>query len=329
IDGEKIYVETASVPIRQQGEISTLVSIREITKRRRAEKNLKESEERFRVIAEHSKSVIKILNLTGKVFYVSPSAQEIFGHSASDFIGRPFIENIHPEDIRKVQKILLQVTRTRETVEIELRHMHQEGYSLWLNSYFTPILTSEGQVEKIIVISDDISESKKKESKLKKMAFYDYLTGLPNRRLFNERLEQAILTSEKTGNITALLVLDCDKFKRINDTLGHDVGDEVIKMFASRVKSVLRKKDTLSRVGGDEFTVVLPELDHISRVDAICERILATVKEPMFINDEMIKITTSIGISIYPTTNDIDALYKEADQNLYKSKECGGNTYTK
>lgn len=328
LDREKIFVETRSAPIIEHGKTSVLVMIRDITKRRRAEKNLKESEERFRVIAEHSKSVIKILSLKGKVFYISPSAEDTFGYSISNLIGRSFVENVHRDDIRKAEIALQQVIATREPAEIEIRHMHQEGYSIWLNSYFTPILTAEGEVEKIMVILDDISESKRKENKLRKMAFYDYLTGLPNRRLFNERLQQAMLTTEKTGNVTGLLIMDCDKFKQINDTFGHDVGDEVIKEFANRVKSVLLKKDTLSRVGGDEFTIVIPELERIEQLDLIAERILAAAKEPMFIKGEIIQISTSIGISIYPNTNTIDALYKVADRNLYKSKDLGGDTYT-
>ncbi len=205
----------------------------------------------------------------------------------------------------------------------------KSGHSIWLHSHFIPVLSSEGDLEKIIVISSEITESKRKEEKLAKMAFYDYLTGLPNRRLFTDRLNQAIFTSERTGKLTALLVLDCDKFKRINDTLGHDIGDEVIKEFARRVRSSLRKMDTLSRVGGDEFTIVLPELMSTDEIKAVSNRILEVIREPMLIKGHEIHMTTSIGISLYPMqANTVDDLYKKADVNLYKSKDCGGNTFS-
>lgn len=325
---EEINVETSLAPIREHGQTSLLVIIRDITIRRRAEDILRESEERFRVIAEHSKSVIQILSPKGKVFYISPSTEDTFGYSISNLLGQFFVDNIHRDDINKVEDTLQHIIETRESAEIEIRHLHQDGYSIWLNSYYTPILSSEGEVEKIMVISEDISKTKRKEKNLQKMAFYDYLTGLPNRRLFDERIEQAILTSQKTGNVTGLLVLDCDKFKQINDTLGHDIGDEVIKKFASRTESILYKKDTLSRVGGDEFTVVTPEVDNLEQLSSICERILNAVKEPMFIKGEFIQITISIGVSSYPNTGTLDELYKEADRNLYKSKNLGGGTYT-
>lgn len=324
IDKEKITVEIASAPLEYNGKSSVVVTIREIAKRKRAENSLKESEERFRIIAEHSRSVIKVLNLKGKVLYVSPSAEELLGYSPSNLIGGSFVEKIHREEIKMAENAIQSIIQTREAAEIEIRHIHQEGYSIWLSSYLTPILSSDGNVEKIIVISNDITEVKSKENKLKKLAYYDYLTGLPNRRLLKERLHQAI----KTGNMTGLLALDCDKFKQINDTLGHDVGDEVIKEFANRIKTVLWKKDTLSRVGGDEFIIVLPELKDKDELNFICEKILYAAREPISIKGNIIQITASIGGSAYPSTNNMEALLKEADLNLYQSKKRGGNTFT-
>ncbi|MCQ6274989.1 PAS domain S-box protein [Bacillus sp. V3B] len=328
-EGDKIYVETASAPIQEQGKTSVIVMFRDITTKRRAEKALRESEERFRIIAEHSKDIIKILDLEGKVFYASPSFETTLGHPIRNVIGKSFLDQIHQDDVSEAITILEEMKRSKEYFEIDIRHVHQDGYSIWLHSHFIPVLSSEGDMEKIIVISSDITESKQKEEKLAKMAFYDYLTGLPNRRLFTDRLNQAIFTSERTGKLTALLVLDCDKFKPINDTYGHDIGDEVIKEFARRVRSSLRKMDTLARVGGDEFTIVLPELTSTDEIIAVSKRVVEVTREPMHIKGHELQITTSIGISFYPTDADhVDQLFKEADQNLYKSKDRGGNTFS-
>jgi len=329
LEGDVIYAETASAPIKEQGKTSIVVMFRDVTTKRRAEKALRESEERFRIIAEHSKDIIKILNPTGKIIYASPSLEDILGHPIRNAIGKSFLEYIHPEDAKEALTIIGKIKKSNKYYEVEIRHVHQDGYAIWLHSHFTPVFTSDGELEKIIVISSDITETKRKEEKLAKMAFYDYLTGLPNRRLFTERLNQAIITSERTGNLTALMVLDCDKFKQINDTLGHDIGDEVIKEFARRVRSSLRKKDTVSRMGGDEFAIVLPEIRNENEVIEISKRILEVIREVMFLKGHQVCITASIGIALYPTyANHVDQLNKAADINLYHAKDCGGNTFS-
>lgn len=326
--GEKVYVETNASTIQDRGRNSMIITLRDVLKRRRAEKILKESEERFRIIAEHSKSIIKILDLNGKIFYASPPLEETLGYLICDVIGNSILDHIHRDDRTKAKDAIQTIISTGKPLELEMRHIHQDGYSIWLNSNFTPIFSSEGEIEKFIVISEDITDSKMKEKKLKQMAYYDYLTGLPNRRLFIERLSQAILTSKKTGTLTTLMVLDCDKFKQINDTLGHDVGDEVIKEFAKRVQMNIRKKDTLSRLGGDEFTIVFPEVKDKEEIEFICNQILDRVKQPIFINGHEIYISTSIGISYYPEAKNEEILFKNANNNLYVSKERGGDTFT-
>ncbi|WP_197046586.1 PAS domain S-box protein [Oceanobacillus salinisoli] len=327
LDGETFYAETLKVPVTIHGRTSILVLVRDITAKRRAEQAMKESEERFRIIAENSTDIIKVLDSKRRVTYASPTVEHILGYPVREIIGKPYIHSIHPEDTEVVERHFTNMLQTKENFEMEVRQMHQEGYSIWMRSHVIPNVNEQGEIEKIVVICKDISENKRKEEKLSKMAFYDQLTGLPNRRLFNDRLEQAMYTTDRTGKQTALMMMDCDKFKDINDTLGHDVGDEVIKEFGRRVKLTIRKTDTVSRVGGDEFTVVLPELK--SELDAIevGNRILENVRKPMQISGHEIEITTSIGISFYPTGGrDSDQIFKQADENLYKAKERGGNT---
>lgn len=329
LDGETIYAETTTASFQEQGQQYAIVMLRDVTQKRRADKALKESEQRFRIIAENTNSLIKILAPNGKVTYCSPSIEEILGIPVCNEIGKCITSNIHTEDILLFESSLEQCIFTKKTVQVEIRYIHRNGFAVWLNTHITPILNENEDVEKIMLISTDITELKQKESKLTKMAFYDYLTNLPNRRLFYKQLDQAMLTTDKTSKISALMIVDCDKFKSINDTYGHNIGDEVIKEFANRLKLSLRNKDTISRIGGDEFTVVLPEMNSVEEVTSIAEQLLNKMSEPIYKQGHEIQLTASIGITIYSSYSySTEELFKKADQCLYRSKEIGGNMYT-
>lgn len=330
IDGDLIYAEATFALIRDHGKTSIVVMLRDVTIKRRVEKSMRESEERFRIIAEYSMDIIKVLDSQGKILYVSPSIEKILGYPVRNKIGKKFYDDVHPEDLEEIKGKFEEMLHTKEYFQVNLRRMHQDGHSVWLSTDFIPVLNQDGEIEKIVAISGDITEIRKKEKTLSKLAYSDYLTGLPNRRLFLDRLQQAFYTSDRTGKFTALMVLDCDKFKQINDTLGHDVGDDVIKIFAKRVESSLRKMDTLSRVGGDEFTIVLPEINRIEDVIDISNRILAIVNEKIQLHDMELQLSTSIGISFYnpATPSSMDELFKKADQELYKAKAKGGNHFS-
>ncbi|CAM5224172.1 PAS domain S-box-containing protein/diguanylate cyclase (GGDEF)-like protein OS=Ureibacillus acetophenoni OX=614649 GN=SAMN05877842_103149 PE=4 SV=1 [Ureibacillus acetophenoni] len=329
VDGETIYAETSTATFQEHGQNYAIVMLRDVTQRLRAEKSLKESEERFRIIAENTKSIIKILTPTGKITYCSPSIEEVLGFPVWNEIGRFIKSHIHFEDLPLFEAAIEECIESKKSIAIELRHIHRDGYAMWLNSHITPIINENEEVEKIMLISNDITDLKQKESTLTQMAFYDYLTNLPNRRLFNKQLEQAMLTTDKTGKISSLMIVDCDKFKTINDTLGHDIGDDVIKEFANRLKLSLRNKDTISRIGGDEFTVVTPEMNNVEEVTNVAERLLKKMNETMYIQGHEIQLTASIGIAIYSAnSSSVNELFKRADQSLYRSKELGGNTFT-
>jgi len=329
-NGNEIHVKVKNIPITIDGTLTGIYGIvKDISANKKAEQARRESEETFRIIAENSVDIIKVLTPDGKITYVSPSIEDILGYSAPKMIGKSFIETIHPDDREKMNEVYLNLIELKENVDIEVRRKHQDGHFIWLHSDLIPVLDSEGQLEKIVVISGDITEYKRKLKKLEKLAYYDHLTGLPNRRIFLDRLQQSMYTTDRKGNLTALLVLDCDAFKQINDNHGHDTGDEVIKEFSKRIRTVIRDTDTLSRVGGDEFTVVLPEIIDEQQVVDISNRILNAVRQPIEIKEHVHKITTSIGISFYPLHGTVaDELFKKADENLYKSKSLGGNIFS-
>jgi diguanylate cyclase (GGDEF)-like protein/PAS domain S-box-containing protein len=324
IDGEIVYL----VAIVRDVTDKTL-RLKELQQYKRAEQARRESEETFRIIAENSVDIIKVLTPEGNITYVSPSIEDILGYPKQKMISKSFLETVHPDDREKMNDVYLNLIETKENSDIELRRKHQDGHFIWLHSDLIPVLSSEGKLEKIVVISGDITEYKRKVKKLEKLAFYDHLTGLPNRRIFLERLQQSMHTTDRRGKLTALLALDYDNFKQINDNLGHDIGDEVIKEFSNRIRRVIRDTDTLSRVGGDEFTVVIPEIIDEQQVIDISNRILNVVRQPMEIKEHVLNITTSIGISFYPHHGtDSEELFKKADENLYKSKSLGGNTFS-
>ncbi|HWL25842.1 MAG TPA: PAS domain S-box protein [Ureibacillus sp.] len=329
LEGETVHAEISTATFQEHGENFRIVMLRDVTQKLRADSSLRESEERFRIIAENTKSIIKILTPTGKITYCSPSIEEILGIPVWNEIGKSISSNLHYEDLSLFETTMEECMDTKQSLTLELRYIHRDGYAIWLKTTITPILNENNEVEKVMLISNDITELKQKETTLTQMAFYDYLTNLPNRRLFYKQLEQAMLTTDKTGKVSALMIVDCDKFKSINDTLGHDIGDEVIKEFANRLNVSLRNKDTISRIGGDEFTVVTPEMNSIEEVRYVAERLLKKMSESIYIQGHEIQLTASIGIAIYTANSySMDELFRIADQCLYRSKELGGNIYT-
>ena len=179
-----------------------------------------------------------------------------------------------------------------------------------------------------LVVLRDITERKAVERRLDQLAHFDSATGLPNRTLFYERFEQTLAQTRRRGGTLAVLFLDLDRFKEINDRLGHAVGDEVLVAVASRLRPVVRSGDTLARFGGDEFSILVPDIDPARGHRAVAKKILAVVAEPMHIADEVLTISASIGIAVFPGDgNDLSTLLRHADAAMYAAKERGGNQF--
>lgn len=187
------------------------------------------------------------------------------------------------------------------------------------------VKNSRGDITHFIGIKEDISERKNLEETVKQLAFYDPLTQLPNRRLLDERLKHGIETSRRIGNKMAVLMLDLDKFKAVNDTLGHAAGDELLQQAAVRIKACLREVDTVARLGGDEFVVLMEDIEHPEHVARVANEIINTLKTPFkLIEKQFVTIGVSIGIAIYPSDGDnVEALLDNADTALYRAKDQG------
>lgn len=212
------------------------------------------------------------------------------------------------------------------TGEIWNKRKNDELYPEWLS--ISAIYDDEGKVILYSSVCRDLSERLKLEEKIRHQAFHDALTGLPNRLLFQERLEKSLAAAKRTQKLLATIFLDLDGFKKINDTLGHDVGDLLLQVVAQRLLVSVRSSDTVARMGGDEFTIILTEMDKIEDAEAVAQKVLETVGKPFILNGHAIQVTTSIGISLYPQNGqDVQTLMKQADIAMYVAKGAGKNNY--
>jgi diguanylate cyclase (GGDEF)-like protein len=210
--------------------------------------------------------------------------------------------------------------------EIWNRRKNGEIYPEWIN--ISAIHDDNGKTNHYVAIFSDISKIKENEDRLRYLAHFDALTNLPNRFLFQDHVELALAQASRNGRQVAIMFLDLDHFKTINDTLGHRAGDTLLTEVAQRLTDCLRAGDTLSRFGGDEFNAVLPDIENGNAAASVAEKFVAVLSTPFFIEDRELMITTSIGIAIYPQDgNNLEQLTHAADSAMFRAKEQGRNAY--
>jgi diguanylate cyclase (GGDEF)-like protein/PAS domain S-box-containing protein len=328
-EGKYIDVLSSYTPIMDESKMVGGVAIyKDITEMRRMTEQLRDSEQRYRLIADNLTDLIRVIDANGITLYASPSYSEVFGVSPEFFYKKSFLIFAHAEDMPNLEQFLESIVQTRSPNTVEFRRLHKGGDSIWMETKGTPVLDVKGNVERIILVSRDIVEQKEREEIYWHQANYDDLTGIPNRRFFDEQLDQAMHQSQRMKQQLALCVLDCDYFKQINDTYGHDVGDEVLKGFASRIEEVLGAKDIVSRMGGDEFCILIPGITNQKEAITIVKQIIKSIRIPFEIGEEVLHLTTSIGITFYKgdyKTKEI--VFKQADEALYKAKRYGRDRF--
>jgi diguanylate cyclase (GGDEF)-like protein len=207
-------------------------------------------------------------------------------------------------------------------------HTVAGGESRHIEVKLLPHVGDQGKVLGCFAVTTDITEHKLAEERIQRVAHHDDLTGLPNKLLFNDRLNQAIRLARRDSGRFALLYLDLDKFKPVNDTLGHAAGDELLKAVGARIRHQVRESDTVARVGGDEFTVILPDITRREEAETVARKIIAALVAPFQIGNQKqsVAIGTSIGIAVYPTDAlEADALIKAADASMYSAKQAGNS----
>ncbi|MEO8630571.1 MAG: EAL domain-containing protein [Betaproteobacteria bacterium] len=295
------------------------------SQRSRTQTALEASEERFRLIAENVSDLITMVDTQGRRVYSSPSYLRLFGHDELK-PGSDSFEQIHPGDRDGVLKVFNSTVSSAMGQRAQFRFRLKDGSVRFIESQGSVITDRNGKTQKIVIVSRDITERVSAEERLRHLAHHDLLTGLPNRALLLDRIEQALAQASRLGVNGALLYLDLDNFKDINDTLGHAAGDQLLREVAQIVSRSMRPTDSVARQGGDEFIILLQNLADASDAKLVAQKILAALSQPLMLGIHRIKITASIGISVFPQDGvDTELLLKSADIAMYHAKANGKN----
>jgi diguanylate cyclase (GGDEF)-like protein/PAS domain S-box-containing protein len=265
---------------------------------------------------------------TTPVIFANNAFCRITGHTIEEIVGLNFVHLLSKYlDAEKVTALRDALARNNGT-QLVLSSQCHDGAEVWSKLHISPVVDDTDRITYFIGVQTDISEHKRDEERLAYQSTHDALTGLPNRNLLKDRLQQAIAQTDRSEDGVALLFLDLDHFKLINDSLGHAEGDRMLLDVAERLRSCVREGDTVSRHGGDEFVLVLREIEQMQHVASICEKILQTIAEPFSIQSHSFHVTCSIGIALYPQDGrDAETLFKYADMALYQAKDQGRNHF--
>lgn len=280
-------------------------------------------------IINFNPSAIYTMNWEGEFTLINKEFALLYGLTPEDILGKKEKDfNPKADEAWHYLKVNREIMMTNEAKEIEDYLIDGNGNKRWFHIGKVPIMGDTGGQLQLLCVATEITELKKQEELIKYQAFHDELTGLPNRKLFSETIEREISYAQEDDTNGALFFLDLDRFKYINDTFGHDAGDALLKMVGERLQSILEDKDMVFRFGGDEFTILVPQLNDKQNAADIAKEILAILTKPYQFNEHKFIITASIGISIYPNdASNIDALTKYADTAMYHSKQQGKNTF--
>src|SRR5260221_3436568 len=261
----------------------------------------------------------------------SPQAENIFGWRAEEVLGMPITcsQLTHEADRDQVVTLINKLMSGEEPRATGLnRNYRKDAETIWCEWYHSCLLDEQGSIVSILSFVQDVSSRIQAEERLQYLATRDALTGLPNRLLLQERLRQAIAQAKRSGHRVGVLFIDLDRFKNVNDTLGHRIGDELLKRVTASLSGALRETDLLARLGGDEFMVIVEDFDDPSVLGRIAQKLLDAIAEPFEIEEHDIYVTSSIGIAVYPDdSDDPEELLKHADVAMYRSKELGRNTF--
>ena len=279
-----------------------------------------ESEKNFRIIAENANDVIILINHRKEYLYISPSLEDIFGYSPEEYEDKEPFHNVHPEDLEKLYGTLSAAIRSGDICKMRVRVGHRDGHWIWSELHGTPVFENDGNYSHMVMIVRDVSIQKDYETKLEFYAYHDPLTGLPNRRYFQESLEKALADYHAGGDNFAVLLLDIDKFKGINDKWGHETGDAVIREFGSRLKAGIYKDDLAARLGGDEFIVLLPGVDSVRSGELVMNKIRQAMMREWQLDDTVLSVSTSIGMTMPDEHSTLSSILKEADKAMYEEK---------
>ncbi|MFY8299057.1 EAL domain-containing protein [Pseudoalteromonas sp. SS15] len=325
-NGEHYWEQARISAIKdQQGEVTHYIAVKEdITEQKRAHAKLKTAAAVFNATQEGIMTTNSELEITA----INPAFTRITGYSAADVLGKkPSILSSGKHDKTFYEK-MWQTLNDQDQWASEIWNRRKDGslYPEWLS--ISAVRDEDGHIQQYIAVISDITERKTQEEKIQYQAYYDALTGLPNRSLLLERISQSLLYSERYKQLSALLFIDLDRFKRINDTMGHEAGDALLIEVSARLTQIVRKSDTVSRFGGDEFVILLNNIASIEHCTTVAQKIISELSKPFMIHGFEIFSGASIGITLLPEDADnAKELLRLADLAMYKAKENGRNQF--
>lgn len=327
-DGSWRYIESiGKVHMDETGAVRVIVNSRDISERKEAEERLRASEERYRLLFERNLAGVYRTTLSGEILDCNEALARIMGYdSPADLMGRPAGDQYFRAIDR--ERFLRRLKKHGTVTNWEVRLRRKDGSPVWVLENAT-LLGDESEGDAVIEGTlIDITDRKEAEETIRHLAYHDALTGLPNRALLVDRLSQALAQARRDGRMTGVMFLDLDNFKLVNDTAGHREGDKLLQEIAGVVSRIVRAEDTVARVGGDEFTVLLPAIERVEDVTVVAERVLSSLRHPQRMAGHEFIVTGSIGIALFPHDGeDADSLLSNADIALYRAKDQGRDQY--
>ena len=337
VTGDGKCTEIASTRRKKEHEVVDLLQraagicpIEILSEPGQAEIALRQTQEQFQQLAAHIPQVLWIADIAQrKLLYVSPAAEQLFGRSLEEIYASPrtLIQAVHKDERKRLIDRRLSEATGGNYDEV-VRVVRPDGTVRWVRDQAFPIRDAQGRIYRMAGIAEDITEKQESEQQLAYLAHYDGLTSLPNRLLFCDRLGQAVAIARREQSVLGVMFIDVDRFKDVNDTLGHAVGDRLLQRVSERLLRSVRSADTVGRLGGDEFAIVLPKLDTAQDAEVVAQKIIRSFDDPFELeNGTEIYVTASIGLTLCPTDGvDCDSLLKNADLAMYRAKEEGRNT---
>lgn len=329
-DGSALDVKMLINEIQVDGLDAFIVELQDITEYKRASEAVRDREHRLKSILNTVTEGIMTLSVTGIVQTFNPAAEKIFGRAAQTVIGQ-HVEVLMDTEYRDPYKRFLERKILKGNSPVmgkpwELVGSHEETGRFPLEMTMTKLQVGNELI--YTAVFRDITERKQSEERIRHMAHHDTLTGLPNRHLFTDRLNHAIKAAQRYNKALVLMFVDLDKFKPINDTLGHEAGDVVLQTVAKRFRNIIRESDTVARIGGDEFVILLEELDNSDAGVLVADKLLECLEEPILVSGRECRLGASIGIARFPEdAMDSDELLRCADEAMYAVKTSGRNGY--
>ncbi|MFC4321377.1 sensor domain-containing protein [Litchfieldia salsa] len=327
-DGQVKTIITSKVPLIENGELLGILGIaKDITVEVGLQSEIRKQYYRFRSLDKNSSSVNCILSEQGEVTYQSPSVEKVLGYKPGD-LSEPFLTFVHPDDVKMVRdRFSYLLAHPTESQAVDVRILHKDENWRILH-VLSNNLMDDPDIRGIVINFHDVTEMRQAQQEIQYMAYHDHLTGLPNRRFFEERLQEELTAAKKNKSQLAVMLLDIDRFKFINDTLGHVIGDKVLKGITGMLTGIMSETDLVARMAGDEFLILSPSLPFKEYAEQLAATILKELETPIIVEHYELFVTGSIGIAIYPNSSeDLSSLIKNSDLAMYEAKKRKANSY--